>query len=118
MVEVADSSPPFQRPGRLGAVKDWDQLTERGKLRRLAVVARSALDDYSVEVQRVSLIGGFVNALYRVDTPQGPLALRVDLMQEHSDEDAELELEWLESLAGHVNVGVPIRTIRGSLIAS
>ena len=115
VVVVANSSPPADRPGRLGTVKGWDQLTERGKLRRLAPVARAALDDYLVEVQRLSLIGGFVNALYRVDTPDGPLALRVDLMQEHTDEDAEVELEWLESLVGHVNVGAPIRTTDGEL---
>lgn len=96
-------------------VKPFDQLTERGRLRRLRSVAAAALHDYAIDVQRLSLIGGFVNALYRVDTPGGPLALRVDLMGEHSDSDAELELEWLEALAGHVNVGVPIRTIDGAL---
>ena len=96
-------------------VKPFDQLTERGKLLRLRSVALAALADYDVEVRQLSLIGGFVNALYRVDTPHGPLALRVDLMQEHSDIDAELELEWLEALAGHVNVGVPIRTTGGAL---
>lgn len=91
-------------------VKPWDELTERGKLRRLRTVALAALDDYSVDVRKVSLIGGFINALFRVDTPDGPLALRVELMQEHTDTDAQLELEWLEALSGHVNVGVPIRT--------
>ena len=97
-----------------GLVRPWDRLTERGRLRRLRSVASAALADYDVEVTRLSLIGGFVNALYRVDTPDGPLALRVDLMGEHSDADAELELEWLESLAGHVNVGAPLRTLAGA----
>jgi Ser/Thr protein kinase RdoA (MazF antagonist) len=96
-------------------VKPWEQLTERGRLGRLRTVAIAALSEYDVEVRRMSLIGGFVNALFRVDTPDGPLALRIDLMQEHSDADAELELEWLEALSGHVNVGVPIRTIQGAL---
>lgn len=96
-------------------MKAWEELTEQGKLRRLRAVATSALRDYHVDVERISLIGGFVNALYRIDTADGPLALRVDLMQEHSDDDAELELEWLESLAGHVNVGSPIRTADGGL---
>ena len=96
-------------------VKPFDQLTERGRLRRLRSVAAAALDDYQIDVQRLSLIGGFVNALYRVDTSDGPLALRVDLMGEHSDSDAEIELEWLEALAGHVNVGAPIRTVDDAL---
>ena len=76
-------------------VKPWDELTERGKLRRLRTVALAALDDYSVDVRKVSLIGGFINALFRGDTPDGPLALRVELMQDHTDTDAQLELEWL-----------------------
>jgi Ser/Thr protein kinase RdoA (MazF antagonist) len=96
-------------------VKPWEQLTERGRLGRLRTAAIAALSEYDVTVQKVSLIGGFVNALYRIDTPDGPLALRIDLMQEHTDADVELELEWLEALSGHVNVAVPIRTVDGAL---
>jgi Ser/Thr protein kinase RdoA (MazF antagonist) len=96
-------------------VKQWDDLTERGKLRRLRPLSLSALNDFDIDVERVSLIGGFTNALFRIDTPDGPRVLRVDLMQEHSDADAEVELEWLEALSGHVNVGVPIRARDGAL---
>jgi Ser/Thr protein kinase RdoA (MazF antagonist) len=96
-------------------LKPWDELTERGKLGRLRSVATAALGDYDVDVQRVSLIGGFVNALYRVDTPDGPLALRVDLVQEHTDENMLVELSWLEALAGHVDAPVPVKTTGGAL---
>ncbi len=99
----------------MAAVKDWDQLTERGQLRRLRVVALAALADYDVDVRRVSLIGGFVNALFRVDTPDGPLALRVELLQEHSDQNMLTELGWLEALDGHVAAPVPLRTRSGEL---
>lgn len=94
-------------------VKAWDELTERGRLRRAKGVAVAALEQYPVEVLGLRLIGGFTNALYRVDTPDGPLAVRVDLMQEHADSDAEIELGWLEELAADrlVNVSAPIRTI-------
>ncbi|MDH3248221.1 MAG: phosphotransferase [Acidimicrobiia bacterium] len=96
-------------------MKPWDELTERGKLRRLRSVAAAALGDYDVDARRVSLIGGFVNALYRVDTPDGPLALRVDLVQEHTDENMLIELSWLEALDGLVDVSVPRRTKQGEL---
>ena len=98
-------------------MKTWDQLTERGRLRRAKGVAVAALERYPVEVLGLRLIGGFTNALYRVDTPDGPLAMRVDLMQEHSDADADIELGWLEALASDrvVNVSAPIRTSDGEL---
>ena len=98
-------------------MKAWEELTERGRLRRAKGVAVAALEQYPVEVLGLRLIGGFTNALYRVDTPDGPLAVRVDLMQEHSDADADIELGWLEELAADhvVNVSAPIRTTNGAL---
>lgn len=98
-------------------MKSWDELTERGRLRRTRNVALAALEQYPVEVTGLSLIGGFVNALYRVETPDGPLAIRVDVMGEHSDTDADVELGWLEALAADrvVNVPTPLRTVAGAL---
>lgn len=98
-------------------MKSWEELTERGKLRRTRDVAMAALAQYPVEVTGLRLIGGFVNALYRVETPDGPLAIRVDMMGEHSDVDADIELGWLDALAVDrvVNVPTPLRTTAGAL---
>jgi Ser/Thr protein kinase RdoA (MazF antagonist) len=73
------------------------------------------LDEYDVDVQRISLIGGFVNALFRIDTSDGPLALRIDLLQEHTDDNMSVELTWLEALDGVVDAPVPIRTKQDTL---
>ena len=80
-------------------MKPWDDLTEAGRFRRLRGLAINALDHYAVTPTRLSLVGGFTNVVYRVDTAAGPLALRVDYMQDHSDENVEVELAWLEALA-------------------
>lgn len=98
-------------------MKAWDALTEKGKLLRLRRVALTALAEYPFEVSRLSLIGGFMNALYRVDTPDGVLAIRVGMLQIHSDADVDVELGWLDAIAGEgvVNVPAPVRTTDGRL---
>lgn len=100
-------------------MKPWSELSERGRLMRLRPLAKAALQDYSVDVEKLTLIGGFINALFRVDTADGPLALRVGLIQEHSEADTDVELAWLEAIASEseINVGRPIRTRTGELYA-
>ena len=93
-------------------MKTWEELSERGKLGRMRTLALRAIEQYDVEVSKLSVIGGFTNALFRVDTPTGPLALRVDLLEDHSEADNDIELEWLDAISadGVINVGAPIRT--------
>lgn len=83
----------------------------------MRALALRAIAQYDVEVEKLSVIGGFTNALFRVDTSEGPLALRIDLMQDHSETDNDIELEWLEAIAseGMIKVGAPIRTRSGDL---
>ena len=50
-------------------VKTWEELSERGKLGRMRALALRAVEQYDVEVSKLSVIGGFTNALFRVDTP-------------------------------------------------
>lgn len=87
-------------------MKPWGDLTETGKIRRLRPLAERALEQYPVEVRRIRSIGGFSNILYRVDTSRGPLALRVDYQQDHSDENVAVELAWLEALANETDLDV------------
>lgn len=79
-------------------MKPFEQLTERGRLIRLRRVAEAALARYAVRPRRVKLIGGFMNAVYRIDTDDGTFAMRVDLAQDHSDHDVGIEVAWLEAL--------------------
>jgi len=66
-------------------MKPWDQLTERGRFRRLRSLALAALRQYDLTLERLRFVGGFTNAIYRVDTSAGAYAVRVDYMQDHSD---------------------------------
>ena len=95
----------------------WRSLTEAGRYRRLRRVAHAALDRYPVAVRRIRLVGGFVNAVYRIDTDTAPLALRIELRPEHTDADTEVELQWLTALAAETDIGVatPIAARDGGL---
>lgn len=87
-------------------MKPWEELTERGRYRRLRPMAMAALDAYSLQVHRLSFVGGFTNAIYRVDAAEGTFALRIDYMQDHTDENAQVELEWVAALAAETDVDV------------
>lgn len=78
---------------------DWTSLSEAGQIHRLRTLTFAALERYPIEPQQLRLIGGFTNVLFRVETSDGPLALRVDLHRDHSDEDVVNELAWLSALA-------------------
>ncbi len=77
---------------------NWEDLTEAGQFRRLRPLALAALQRYTLEPERLRFVGGFTNAIFRVDTIDGPYALRVDYRGDHSDADVENELAWLEAL--------------------
>jgi Ser/Thr protein kinase RdoA (MazF antagonist) len=85
---------------------DWDSLTDAGQIRRLRPLAMSALERYSIEPLGLRLVGGFTNVLFRVDTVDGPCALRVDLHRDHSDDDVDNELAWLAALEAETELDV------------
>lgn len=85
---------------------DWASLSEAGQIRRLRPLAMLALERYPISPQRLTLIGGFTNVLFRVDSPDGPYALRVDLHQDHSDGDVDNELAWLAALGSDTDLDV------------
>lgn len=96
-------------------MKPWNELTERGKFRRLRQLANTALDEYAITPTALRFVGGFTNAIFRVETPDQTYALRVDYMQDHSDTDTTIELEWLLALGEtDLNVARPIPTKAGS----
>lgn len=96
-------------------MKDWTALSEAGQIRRLRALARSALEAFPITPLRLRLVGGFTNVIYRVDTEEGPYALRVDLHQDHSDEDVAIELAWLDALGAETELDVahPVRAVDG-----
>lgn len=102
-------------------MKRWEQLTEAGQIRRLRPLATAALQEFPIEATDLQLVGGFTNVIFRVNTPTGPYALRVDLHQDHSDNDVENELAWLEALRNETDLDtcrfVPARDGRSYVYA-
>ncbi len=80
-------------------MKRWSDLTDAGRFHRLRPLAMGALEQYAIEPTQLKLVGGFTNVIFRVETNDRPYALRVDLHQDHSDDDIEVELGWLAAIA-------------------
>jgi len=87
-------------------MKSWEELTNTGRFRRLRHLALNALEQYSISPNRISLVGGFTNVIFRIDSQSGRFALRIDLQQEHSDSDVDVELAWLSHLARTTDLDV------------
>ncbi len=96
-------------------MKAWEALTEAGQIRRLRPLAANALTQYPIGAEQIRLVGGFTNVIFRIDTSDGPYALRIDLHQDHSDEDVEIEIAWLQALAADTEIDVarPVPAIDG-----
>ena len=87
-------------------MRSWETLTGAGQIRRLRALAIRALSEFPIEPIRLRLVGGFTNVIFRVDTPDGPYALRIDLHQDHSDAHVDIELAWLDALAHDTDLDV------------
>jgi Ser/Thr protein kinase RdoA (MazF antagonist) len=89
-------------------VREFTELTDRGRWRRLAPLARAALAHWPIDVARVGLVAEHTNATFRVDATDGSrYALRVCAPGEHSREDHEIEVDWMASIAAETEVLVP-----------
>jgi Ser/Thr protein kinase RdoA (MazF antagonist) len=101
-------------------VREYEALTDRGRLRRLAVLARAALEHWPIEVVGCRLLAEHTNATFRVDTVDGGrYALRVCAPGEHSREDHEIEVHWMSAVAEQTEVRVPrpVATRDGGFLA-
>jgi Ser/Thr protein kinase RdoA (MazF antagonist) len=93
-------------------MKPYDELTHRGKLRRLRQLAINALADYPLSVARLRFLVVHSNTMFRVDSQDG----RRYVLRIYSDEDStldenEAEMFWLAALKRdtglHVSEPVP-----------
>ena len=90
-------------------MKDFTQLTSRGRALRLRRMALVALQRYELNVERVRLLSDDLNGIFRVDTSDGQkLVLRVCLPEAgHSLPEIRSEMMWLEALSREPDLGVP-----------
>ena len=100
-------------------MKPYDQLTFRGRLRRLRGLAVDALRQFGVDAARLQLIGYDTNIIYRVWTSGGgQYALRLANPAWRSAETAVSEAMWLDALACDTDIPVPKieRTVGGNTV--
>ena len=66
-------------------MKNWNDLTEQGQVRRLRKLALLALEKYDVDVASLRLIAVHTNTLFRVNSQDGKkYALRISTPGEHT----------------------------------
>src|SRR5690606_23955825 len=89
-------------------LKPFDQLTIRGKARRLRPLALSALEQYDLDVERLELVRNDLNGIFRVRTADGrSYLLRVCLPNHHTLETLQAEVAWLQALEAEPDIAAP-----------
>ncbi|RPH59383.1 MAG: hypothetical protein EHM81_08325 [Chloroflexi bacterium] len=90
-------------------MKPFHTLTERGQARRLRALALDALQNYDLDVARLSLVTNDMNGIFRVDTRSGQKwILRVTLPEGgHNLDHIAAEMDWLSALARDTALSVP-----------
>ena len=89
-------------------MKPYEELTSKGKLRRLRGLAEDALRQFGVTAVQLKLHGRDTNLIYRVRTDDGrTLALRVANAKWRGVDAAVSEAMWLDALARDTDIPVP-----------
>jgi Ser/Thr protein kinase RdoA (MazF antagonist) len=90
-------------------MKDFGQLTNRGRALRLRRMALVALQHYDLDVRRVRLLSNDLNGIFRVDLAgRQKVVLRVCLPEGgHSLPEIRSEMMWLAALSRDTDLGVP-----------
>jgi Ser/Thr protein kinase RdoA (MazF antagonist) len=99
--------------------KPFGALTVAGKRRRLTALARKAISRFPIDVARLSFLAEHTNLLFRVDARDGArYALRVCAPGEHTRDDRQLEIAWIDALAREtdLNLARPIAARDGDFI--
>jgi Ser/Thr protein kinase RdoA (MazF antagonist) len=112
-------------------VKPYQELTRRGRLRRLGQLARAALEAYGLAGARLKLLQASGNVTFRVDAAGSPpVQVDRDLYVEHryalrmhepgyqSDAAIASELAWLAALRRDADLPVPepVPALSGELL--
>jgi len=91
-------------------MKDYAELTEEGRRRRLKVLALDALEEYDLDVVRVRGMTDATNGVFRIDTSDGErYAMRVGLGPPvgHTEAEMQSEMKLLLALSDTSDVVVP-----------
>lgn len=99
-------------------VTPYDELTPRGRTRRVRRLVPVVLAEYDIEVARVRLVAEAFNTVFRIDAQDGRrYALRVGARWRlHTDGVADVEAAWAAALAHDTDLRPPqvVRSRRGA----
>ena len=102
-------------------MKNFNELTYQGRVRRLRKLAIEALKDYDLEVVRLRLLTNEFNGIFRLDTVSGDkYVLRISRPNEHKINEILSEMMWLAALRRDTDLMVPepMETSRGELVTT
>jgi Ser/Thr protein kinase RdoA (MazF antagonist) len=89
-------------------VRGFGELSEQGRARRLRPLALAALQAYDLQVAGLRLIDNGWNCVFRVETPDGPLALRISRdTPERTPRSVASEVTFISALTAGTDVQVP-----------
>ena len=89
-------------------MKPFEQLTNRGKARRLRPLVINALERYDFDVSDIQLVGMFTNAIFRLRTDDGQsYIMRVCTPGWRTKIDLISEIMWLQALSDETDIRVP-----------
>ena len=102
-------------------VKDFYELTDLGRARRLRVIAEQVLDEYDLDVAHMRALSDATNAVFKLDCRNGDrYALRVGMgpPSGHTADEMRSEMEWLAALSSLDSplVPRPVPTRSGDLV--
>lgn len=100
-------------------MRPYEELTERGKIRRLHGIARAALENYDLDVVRLKCVARHTNTTFRVDTAdRRTFALRIGASRTDTEVDTPTELAWLDALSGEKAIAAahPHRNRAGDMV--
>lgn len=102
-------------------MKPFHTLTTRGRNGRLRQMAQVALQEYDLDVARMSLLSTSFNTIFRLDTTDGQqYVLRLNYPGERQRIDIYSEMVWLAALRRdtHLAVPLPLPTRQGDLMTT
>jgi Ser/Thr protein kinase RdoA (MazF antagonist) len=89
-------------------MRAFDDLTEQGRARRLRPLALAALQSYDLRITGLRLIDNGWNCVFRVQTQDGPLALRVTrATPERSPQSVASEVAFMTALGEATPIELP-----------
>jgi len=100
-------------------LRPFDQLTRLGRIRRLASIARRALDERGIDEASLRFLTDDTNILFRARAAAGTFVVRIGVHGPiaHSLPEAEAETAWLAALrASGLTVPDPVPDLTGRLV--